>query len=241
MSRWSNDDKVDAVSEQEKDFGRRYEDYREVDRQQRYIDNQTQRKLKPNAQSLGHVHHNTPRSAQLTRGTEVASPSVALEKDFGGEYEADRHDNQTQRELKPYAPRHAQSAKDTAVASQSVAQERDFRREREDYQEADCQQYVDNQTHRELEPYAQDLDYSAPRSAQLTRLATLFPENRAFAGIAEQNRSTDTKLEFTFTKYMKSVHLFIQYQDIKKGFRGFLDILYCQKRHPWGLGAKIAF
>ena len=59
------------------------------------------------------------------------------------------------------------------------------------------------------------------------------------AGKVEQTKNTATHNEFTFTQYMKKPYKYFQYQDIKKGFRGFLDILYLQKRHLWGLGVKI--
>jgi len=40
---------------------------------------------------------------------------------------------------------------------------------------------------------------------------------------------------------MQNPSTFIDRSDTKKGFAGFLDIMYCQKKLPWSLGAKILY
>ena len=71
-------------------------------------------------------------------------------------------------------------------------------------------------------------------------------ETKAFLGMDEQGELALTDgevytMEFTLNNYLHSPSSFIDKSDVKKGFGGFMDILYRQKKLPWSLGLKILY
>jgi len=48
-------------------------------------------------------------------------------------------------------------------------------------------------------------------------------------------------VEFTLQNYLRDPKRFVENEDVKNGFSGFLDILARQKKYPWGLGARILY
>ena len=46
-------------------------------------------------------------------------------------------------------------------------------------------------------------------------------------------------VEFTLGNYLRDPKQFVQNEDVKNGFKGFLDILAHQRKLPWSLGAII--
>ena len=71
-------------------------------------------------------------------------------------------------------------------------------------------------------------------------------ETKAFLGMDDQGELalTDEEtftMEFTLSNYLHNPSSFINRSDVKKGFGGFLDILYRQKKLPWSLGLKILY
>ena len=48
-------------------------------------------------------------------------------------------------------------------------------------------------------------------------------------------------VEFTLKNYLRDPKKFIQKEDVKSGYKGFLDILALQKKLPWSLGVKILY
>lgn len=71
-------------------------------------------------------------------------------------------------------------------------------------------------------------------------------ETKAFLGMDDQGELalTDEEtftMEFTLSNYLHNPSSFINQSDVKKGFAGFLDILYRQKKLPWSLGLKILY
>jgi len=70
-------------------------------------------------------------------------------------------------------------------------------------------------------------------------------QTNAFFGIDEHGEPEahieHHSVEFTLWNYIRDPRPFVQQEDVKKGLKGFLDILYQQKKLPWGLGAKILY
>ena len=71
-------------------------------------------------------------------------------------------------------------------------------------------------------------------------------ETKAFLGMDDQGELALTDgetftMEFTLSNYLHNPSSFINQSDVKKGFGGFLDILYRQKKLPWSLGLKILY
>ena len=71
-------------------------------------------------------------------------------------------------------------------------------------------------------------------------------ETKAFLGMDDQGELALTDgetftMEFTLSNYLQNPSSFINQSDVKKGFAGFLDILYRQKKLPWSLGLKILY
>jgi len=48
-------------------------------------------------------------------------------------------------------------------------------------------------------------------------------------------------VEFTLENYLRDPKQFVQNEDVKNGFKGFLDILARQRKLPWSLGAIIVY
>ena len=73
---------------------------------------------------------------------------------------------------------------------------------------------------------------------QLNQTNTFFGiDQHGEPGAHTEHRS----IEFTLWNYLRDPRPFVQQEDIKKSLKGFLDILYLQKKLPWGLGAKILY
>ena len=71
-------------------------------------------------------------------------------------------------------------------------------------------------------------------------------ETKAFLGMDDQGdlALTDGEtftMEFTLSNYLHNPSSFVNKADVKKGFGGFLNILYRQKKLPWSLGLKILY
>ena len=73
-----------------------------------------------------------------------------------------------------------------------------------------------------------------------------FQQTKAFLGmdddgeLAIENQQS-LVVEFTLQNYLRDPKQFVQNEDVKNSFRGFIDVLAKQKKLPWGLGARILY